>query len=309
MKNKTLTIIAGPCSIDEQNKDQLLEIADITITENATKQYAIAGTRIVGLKSRTEYNPTGSGMGIDYSSYERNLQKLVQGATIHDLETSPSAQIAIDIYTKTNMLIATEVMNPLLQLSSLDGKIPAGKLMPWNPSVQQLGWVVFETAQLCKKNDWHIGIKNGKWLGEDLSIVTSPKYAKETSLSKTWKGLHSYTDGMSGQTIFIHRGVDVPGKNDYRNAPVHNIAMQMKKTTGAQVYYDPSHAHGPKMRHSIPEETIAAMKLKTDETTYLYDGILIEVGTSSTDTEQHISIEELQIMVDELATFRDLKSR
>jgi 3-deoxy-D-arabino-heptulosonate 7-phosphate (DAHP) synthase len=41
----------------------------------------------------------------------------------------------------------------------------------------------------------------------------------------------------------------------------------------------------------------------------LYDGILIEAGTSKTDSEQHISIKELKELVKELSKFRKILGR
>ena len=48
------------------------------------------------------------------------------------------------------------------------------------------------------------------------------------------------------------------------------------------------------------------MKMKISDKEYLYDGILVEAGTSVTDTLQHITLKELEYMLDELARFRDL---
>jgi hypothetical protein len=51
------------------------------------------------------------------------------------------------------------------------------------------------------------------------------------------------------------------------------------------------------------------MKMKINENEYLYDGILIETGRSKTDTEQHISVEELKILCKEISKFRVLDGR
>jgi hypothetical protein len=61
------------------------------------------------------------------------------------------------------------------------------------------------------------------------------------------------------------------------------------------------------MRHKIIEETIDAMKL-THADGFLYDGLLMEVGTSPTDTDEHITTKELQYLVTELSAFRELKA-
>ena len=70
--------------------------------------------------------------------------------------------------------------------------------------------------------------------------------------------------------------------------------------------FDPSHSYGPKLRAKIVEGTIEAMKIKLDNGDWLYDGILLEVGTSTTDTEQHIAINELSNIIDEISKFREI---
>ena len=88
---------------------------------------------------------------------------------------------------------------------------------------------------------------------------------------------------------------------------MHESAKQMKEK-GFQVFFDPSHSFGPALRDEIVQGTIDAMKLKTDDGMNIYDGVLIEVGTSITDTEQHITLPELQKMCNQLSEFRDLVS-
>lgn len=307
MKNDALTVIAGPCSIDSNNIEEIYQIADMNVTgKNGNRQKAIAGTRIVGIKSRTELDESGKGMGIDYPVFRRNLDLLISGGCIRELEVPPSVLYAEEVQKRTGLLIATEVMAPLIQLPQYQGRIPAGKLMPWNPAVEQLGWPIQQIAEFCRKNDWHIGIKNGKWVGEHIHTSNTDDYTGQTTMEKTWVGLTKYVGTLSGETVLIHRGVDVPDKGHYRNAPVHTLARRAKEASGAKLYFDPSHAFGPKMREHIVYAVVDAMKIRINEDEYLYDGILIETGTSETDTEQHITLEELQILVDKIATIRDL---
>ena len=61
------------------------------------------------------------------------------------------------------------------------------------------------------------------------------------------------------------------------------------------------------MQKDIVANTVEAMKMTTHKG-WLYDGILIEVGTAKCDTHQHISVKELQGMVGQLAEFRNLDS-
>ncbi len=292
------TIIAGPCSVDDNNIQEIHEISQMTvINQNGTQQRAIAGTRIVGLKSRTELSVNGKGMGMDYDVLQQNVHIMINGGSGKDMVVTPSARIAEEIHAKTGMLIATEIMMPSVQMPSYEHRIPAGKLMPWNPSVNQLGWQVMETALFTARNGWHIGIKNGKWIGEDTGTTT---------MEKTWAGLSSYAKKGTGDVVLIHRGVDVPGKGMFRNLPVHTVAGRTKKITRAKLYFDPSHSYGPKLKHQIVEATVAAMNMKLDDGSNLYDGVLVEVGTSKTDTEQHITLLELEHMVKQIAKTRSL---
>lgn len=306
-KNTECTIIAGPCSIDEVNIKEVYKIAEMEVKNRDGKiQRAIAGTRVVGLKSRTELIETGKGMGMDYAVVQKNIDIMANGGCVSDFKIAPSAIMAEKVYKKTGMLIATEVMMPSVQLPSFENRIPNGKLMPWNPSVNQLGWQILEMARFAKRNNWHIGIKNGKWVGEAVHIANSVHFSGKTTMEKTWAGLASYAGKIAGDIILIHRGVDAPDKGNYRNFPVHQIALRTKIQSKAKLYFDPSHAYGPKMKQDIVPAVIEAMKMKISDTEYLYDGILVEVGTSITDTEQHITLKELEYMIKKLAPFRDL---
>ncbi|MBP7967042.1 hypothetical protein KAZ66_02100 [Candidatus Woesebacteria bacterium] len=306
MKNKEARIIAGPCSVDDKNISEIREIASITIDLNGKKHRAVAGTRIVGLKSRTELSTDGKGMGMDFPAYNYNMDVLLNGGSIDEFKILPSALIAEEIYKETNMIIATEIMNPIIQLPSYIGRIGKGKLLPWNPAVAQLGWHVEQMAAFARKYGWHIGLKNGKWIGDHLHTSDREDYAGQTTMEKAWIGLVRYAGELEHDIVLIHRGVDVPGKGDYRNAPVHTIAKRVKKDTRAKLYFDPSHSYGPKMRDSIPQAIIDAMKMKLGEDEFVYDGVLVETGTSSTDTEQHITVAELRDIIKEIATFRTL---
>ena len=73
MKNSPITIIAGPCSVDRDNLSEIYEISTI----EAKGKRAIAGTRVVGLKSRTGLDQSGAGMGMDFEAYQKNLTEMV----------------------------------------------------------------------------------------------------------------------------------------------------------------------------------------------------------------------------------------
>ncbi|MBP9691472.1 hypothetical protein KBD81_05340, partial [Candidatus Woesebacteria bacterium] len=132
------------------------------------------------------------------------------------------------------------------------------------------------------------------------------EYMGKTTMEKTWSGLVKYIGEHEGDIVLIHRGVDVPGKGDFRSAVVHTIARRVKEATGAKLFFDPSHSYGPKLRSHIVGAVVEAMRMKTPSGAYLYEGALIETGTSSTDTEQHITVQELRELVSVLATFREL---
>ncbi|WP_424246000.1 hypothetical protein Dip510_000929 [Elusimicrobium posterum] len=302
-----VSIIAGPCSIDENNAHELFEIADIEVkTSDGKPQKAIAGVRVVGLKSRTALKDEKESMGIDYDFFKQNFDLLMQSKK-SKFKCPPSVEIASDISKKTGMIVASEIMSPLVQLPLYEKRIKDGKLIIWNPSVNQLGWQAFEMGQYAQKNKWKIALKNGKWLDCKLSEADDAARKDRTDIEKAWEGLAKYTRLKSEDIIYIHRGFDIESKGSYRNLPLHNLARRVKQNNpGAKMYFDPSHSFGPKMRDKILEGTVDAMKLTTENGGYIYDGILIEVGHSQTDTNQHITIEELKKLAQKLADFRSL---
>jgi len=307
----SLRIIAGPCSIDHYNINQILEIASMEITnQHGARQKAVTGTRAVGMKSRTNLNPDTEWIGCDYPQVRANLERIADGKSIHDLTPHPSTEMTRRILEETHLSIATEVIIPSIQLAVLHQAVQhldtAGRIMVWNPSVNQLGGQVIELLEYAKKNQWKIGLKNGKWLGEEYDLVENPDFDGMTSMEKTWQGLHSYAQGAQ-EVVMIHRGCDIPDKNDYRNIAVHQTAARVKQRTNSPMMYDPSHIHGAKLRDSIVQKTIEAMHIKMQSGQYLYDGILVEVGTAKSDTAQHLTLEELHTLCQRIAEFRDIQ--
>ncbi len=223
--------------------------------------------------------------------------------------TMPSVELAEKITKETGLLIATEIMIPHIQLPYYEQKeVLRGNFLPWNPAVEQLGWNMLEINEFAKKNNWDIGIKHGKFLGKDpLEIANHPDYQGETALEKVVLGLITYVAGHPGDLIIIHRGVDVPRIGDSRNAIAHEIMKRVKrKAPEIKMYFDPTHTIGPKLRHTIIDETIAAAKIHM-ENGFLYDGLLMEAGTSPTDTNEHVTIAELKQLVKDLSAFRKLR--
>lgn len=299
-------IFAGPCSIDKTNIEDIYKIAEIKIANKP----AIFGTRIVGLKSRTKFQKEGSGMGIDFQTIMKNEQILLQGGKLDDFETLPSVKFSKKIIKETNLTIATEIMMPFLQLPSFLKELPNNKVMLWNPSVNQLGWQVKQMGEFAKQKNWFIGLKNAKWIGTAVDNIKNLEINELTPIEKTWEGLISYSQVDLNKIFLIHRGFETENKGDFRARPVHEIAKRMKlRNPKVKILFDPSHSYGPSLRDEIVKGTIEAMKLKINEEKYLYDGILIEAGTSQTDTEQHITIKELISLVNELHSFRKIKYR
>jgi 3-deoxy-D-arabino-heptulosonate 7-phosphate (DAHP) synthase len=287
-----LSIIAGPCSIGEENKEEINKIARLE---------GVAGVRVVGLKSRTALDETGKGMGMDYEVYKQNQRLLKLG---EKLITPPSVEFAKDLFEETGIAIATEIMNPNLQISHFEGWLPERKLLAWQPSVNQLGWTVDEIRMQTQPNGWIVGIKNGKWTGTNLEEAR----CGNNTIEATWKGLSTFAkaEGNQNNVKLIHRGFDIPEKGNYRNMPIHEIAERVKLSTGLPMMFDPSHSYGPKLVHEIVDGTVEAMRITMSNGLPLYDGILIEVGTSTTDTDQHITLSELDQLIDRVAQFRNL---
>lgn len=304
MKNKKLKIIAGPCAIDQDNLAEIYEIAEIKTPDG---KRAISGARAVGLKSRSALNSTGEGMGVDYKILYDNYTKLMNGKTVKAMRLTPALEMAIQIVKDTNMLVAAEIMMPIVQLPLLEGLIPANKLLAWNPSVNQLGWQVMEMTEYAHKNGWYVGLKNGKWIGHNEIEAQNRNDELKTPIEKTWEGLTQYAQKANGHTLMIHRGFELNDKEGYRAKPIHEIARRTKIRTGKPMLFDPSHSYGPGKRDEILEGTIKAMNMKLNDEEYLYDGILIEAGTSVTDTDQHVTIAELKDMVKALSKTRDLQ--
>ena len=297
---KNISIIAGPCSVDRTNINQVRDILSIEI--NGKK--AIAGTRIVGLKSRTTYNSNGNGMGMDFSAYNYNLKLLLNGKGINEFIDFPSMIMAQQIQNEFNCIIATEIMDPSIQMPLMERTLK-GNVIAWNPAVMQLGWPVYHMSKYCEKNNWFMGFKNPKNLG--ITLKDAEENNISAPLEKVWSGMTTYSNLPMEKKILIHRGVDSEIKSNYRNELIHNTSKRVKQSLpGCLMFFDPSHSYGPKLRDDIVEGTIFAMKMKDDSGKFLYDGILIEVGDSSTDTDQHITIEELKLLINTISEFREL---
>jgi hypothetical protein len=298
MKNTEVTLIAGPCSISEKNIGEVYTLSEMEVKNSLGEtQRAVTGVRIVGVKSRTSYTEKEGAMGIDREVFVNNMRSYAQGGGIKDMKMLPSIQMSDEFIRKTGMIVATEIVAPLIQVPLCDKVLKDHELLLWTPAVLQIGWNLMEMYECSKSNAWKLGIKNPKWVGKESD--------GQNSMEKTWLGIGTYVPQIQ-DIIYIHRGVDVAESAPYRNLPVHESAKKVKKLSGKQMYFDPSHTFGPKMKDKIVEGTLDAMRMKLSDDEYLYDGILIEAGTSQTDTEQHITHAELQDLINKLAKFRDI---
>jgi len=268
-----MKLIAGQCSLHPDHRAELKQLGEIP---------EVWGIRACGLKSVTSPRDF---MGIDKDAYFNGGKY-------------PSVEYAKEI-EKMGKVVAFELMD-LVQLEQYKN---IKKLFVWNPAINQLGYPIYQTAKKAKEKGWYVGLKNPKWHGD---AETQKEGVPLTNGEKNWWGnakFAEYAGLEKDKIILIQRGVDIENKGNYRNVPVHRSSVRLKKL-GYELWFDPSHTFGQLMRDEIVNRTIEAMKLKTEEG-YLYSGILIEVGTSETDSYQHITIQELHTLIDELAKFRE----
>lgn len=296
-----LKIIAGPCSVDFDNQKEIDEMLKMKVNG----KQALHGVRVVGLKSRTAFDPENAFVGIDIDTYEKNLQAITNG-DFSSVKIHPSVEIANEIQEKhKDITIATEIVDSFTQCHNLDKFLKSNRAIVWNPAVNHLGFPLRMMASFASKNNWSVGIKNGKTLGG--SFETSEIENKGTSQDKSWEGLVSYTNLIPKSRVFtIHRGVDLGNNNGYRNTPVHKLSERVKMNSGCEMFLDPSHILGPDKRDEILDFTIDSMKMKMRSGASLYDGVLIEVGTAKSDTKQHITLDELEELVRKVSDFRQL---
>jgi hypothetical protein len=313
----TLRIIAGPDSLNEANLQDCYDIANI----KSNGQKAIYGIRTVGLKSRTKLDTTNSidnYMGHDLNAIEQNLNVFGYGGSRDHLIQLPTVLMAKELYKATGVMCATEVLSHHIQLACIAREFAGLPFMPWNPAIDQSGWNLRIIAGFADEYGWTVGIKNGKWLGEEYTVAEDPLFEGKTSIETAWEGLLDYAK-CAPERVLIQRGCDLPSKGQYRNLPIHYCAMRTKyRNPHTSLFFDPSHALGPLMRDKIVEETIKACNIvyqtQNGEYEYLYDGVLLEVVKTvekakvMCDTFQHITIAELQQFVDTISQFRTLET-
>lgn len=301
--SQELEIVTGPCSIDNKNFREVLEIWQKQING----QIPFTGVRVVGVKSRTAPTKSKDGGWIDADMLVANqrlfAQRWMQSLSLH---AHPSIEMMEKVLQETPVGVATEIVDPYIQSMVManhfwEKNIWPNRVMVWNPAVLQIGHPVQFMAQMAENFGWHVGIKNCKEQDPGVKKWSwMVEYAGEW-MSSVWL--------QNRRIIAIHRGYDLESKWTHRNQPVHGNAVEMKKKfPWLRMYFDPSHTFWSDMRSSIVEETIKAMQMKVPETDiYLYDWMLIEAGTSTTDTKQHITLDELFDMTTRLADIRKIR--
>jgi len=311
MLNNSVKIFAGPDSLDDFNINEVYRIAEL----KSEGQPAIYGARTVGLKSRTnlDHQNTDAGfMGYDFEAIMKNFNIFGHGGNSDDLIPLPTVEMAEKLYQDTGLIPSSEIMLPAIQLACIKKSFSNDPFLVWNSAVDQLGWHVRQMAGFAEEHGWMVGLKNGKWLGEEYEVSESEDFDGKTSIETVWDGLVNYAT-LAPEIVLIQRGCDLPAKGEYRNLPIHQAAKRTKlrhlDKGNVQLYFDPSHSLGPKMRDQIVDKTVEAMQMKLTDDQFLYDGILIEVGTAKCDTHQHISVNELAELVERLSEFRTLAGR
>lgn len=277
---RNLKIIAGPCSIDRVNINQAIEIG---------KMPEVYGVRCVGLKSVT--SPRAF-MGIDQEWYFRGQEG-----------EAPSLKLARRIVQMTGKKVAFELMDSVQLVDYLDSFFK-GKVFVWNPAIAQLGYPIYRLATTGKHLGWKIGLKNPKWWGDEETEI---KGVPVNNGEKNWYGNAKFSEAGGIIPVMIYRGVNIDNSEgvEYRNFPMHSSAKKMKDL-GYKVWLDPSHICGEKMRHQIVEKTLEWLNLRDGKGGFLYEGLLIEVGDSQTDTGQHITLEEFKELIKRIKEFREI---
>ncbi len=311
MLNSSVKIFAGPDSLDDFNIDEVYRIAELKVNDHPS----IYGARTVGLKSRTNLdhqNTDSVFMGYDFVAIMNYFNIFGLGGNADDLIPLPTVEMAEKLYHDTGLIPSSEIMLPAIQLACIKKSFSNDPFLVWNSAVDQLGWHVRQMAGFAEEHGWMVGLKNGKWLGEEYEVSESEDFDGKSSIETVGDGLVNYAT-LAPEIVLIQGGCDLPAKGEYRNLPIHQAAKRTKlrhlDKGNVQLYFDPSHSLGPKMRDQIVDKTVEAMQMKLTDEQFLYDGILIEVGTAKCDTHQHISVDELEELVDRLSEFRTLAGR
>lgn len=138
-------------------------------------------------------------------------------------------------------------------------------------------------------------------------LIKNPMFERRGTGRDAWLGAveHVLDAGVNeSQLILCHRGfqVDLPGYEAYRNPPLRDLAMDVKRRTGLPMYDDPSHIAG---RTDLVLEELRTSLYYTDEQGTSFDGIMLEVHPdptqAQTDKDQAVSWDQIERSVPEFA--------
>jgi hypothetical protein len=310
-----LEIWAGHCSENKNNIEETERIARQTIRNPRTgrQQRIVNRTRGVAFKSRTGLKDLLSYMGMDWKAIQANDTMYMEGKGHLDYLLYPSLIHLSNISRATGVGVASEILMPHLQLPVWGRYFKGKSFQPWTAAVDSKGTSAMEFANWANRFGWDIALKNPKISGKRTytELLTAPqKEIEKTTVFSTWQGAWSWA-GSNQNTTMIHRGVDMPsdleGMDTFRNLPIHRVAAALQAVTGCNLGYDPSHINGQGRKEHIVEDAIeAAQTINPFTGNPQYQVLLLEVGNSTTDTEQHITLNQLQQIGETVIQWRPL---
>jgi len=174
---------------------------------------------------------------------------------------------------------ATEVITPEHAKIVID-TIPDSEVLLWIGARNQNHFVQKEIARIVAKNKKAILlIKNQPWPSKDhfLGVVA---HIRETEFEDE-------------RLLLCHRGFFPVGNNrdNYRNIPDYEMAMEVKSEIGLPMLIDPSHIGG---------NTTNVKEVIKSASSYNFDGIMVEVHPNPpgalTDKNQQLSWEQFDSM-------------
>ncbi len=314
---KNIAVIAGPCSVSGPHN---LEIYEAQL--NFFQQFAgqLTGIRVVGYKSRTspdtdhilntlqqldnhtllhlaeidpELNATAKNYyGLDVCEILVTQRLFLEGVGMgsDQLPDLPSVLLAKSLQDQyAQLLIATEVIEPMIQMPQLKKHLKPGSVLVWTPSSDALGASKSMYRQLPLAHNV-LAIKNPKWLGIHPDNVTEENVMALPGV----KAMIGCMQWANSKTL-IHRGFELEEKDGHRAKPVHSVFSKLKRLNpDLNLIFDPSHSLGPSRRDQIVDESIRAI------VDHGYHGLLIEASTATTDINQHISTDEMLVIMNRL---------
>lgn len=180
---------------------------------------------------------------------------------------------------------ATEVTSPEDAKKIIDAVMAAtetGKLMIWIGSRNQNHFIQREIARLAASNK-----------RVTLMLKNQPWFSKEH-----WEGIveHALSGGIDRENLIVcHRGFTPGPENpeNYRNVPDFHMAMEVKKSTGLKMLFDPSHTGG-----SVPN----VLKITRQSQNFDFDGMIIEVhhdpSCALTDAKQQLTWDQFDDLLE-----------